>query len=299
MGKKAVLTGFSGSSNRISDAVPMQHNRIVTAALIGGLTIGAASTGYVIAQFVAYPGHNDASQYQGVADPSTVYPGSPSPATGQASPADPSTPQDPATSMPSMPVMPSMPSPPSAAAGDGNTFADPSLAEFIAQKAGTGLAGRAPQNVPVSQVSALSELVPAGASIDTRADTITFDTAAVSFTVVAIAPGKPDMTFTVAGLTNPTIIVPVGARVTVRFINNDTDEAHGWLVTGNKPPFDFGQPATPAIAGAYAGVIGDPTAAGDGANIISFTASATGSYDYICPMPGHAQMGMHGSFIVR
>jgi rusticyanin len=186
-----------------------------------------------------------------------------------------------------------------AARGGGSTFTDSSLAQFIAQKAGTGLAGRAPQNVPVSQVKALSEQVPAGASIDTRTRTITFHAATVSFTVVAIAPGQPDMSFTVAGLTNPTIIVPAGARVTVRFINNDTDEAHGWLITDHTPPFDFGQPATPVIAGAYAGVVGDPTGAGDGANTVNFTASPAGSYDYICPMPGHAQMGMHGSFIVR
>jgi plastocyanin len=47
------------------------------------------------------------------------------------------------------------------------------------------------------------------------------------------------------------------------------------------------------------GVIGDPTAAGDGANTVSFTVSGPGGYEYICPMPGHAQMGMHGSFTVR
>jgi rusticyanin len=176
---------------------------------------------------------------------------------------------------------------------------DPSLAQFIAQRAGTRLAGKAPQSVPPSQVKALSDQDPPGASADSRTNTITFYTTVASITVVAIAPGMPDMTFTVAGLTNPTIIVPRGTRVTVRFINNDTDEAHGWLITGNGPPFAFGQPATPSIAGAYAGVIGDPTAAGDGASIISFTATDAGSYEYICPMPGHAQMGMHGPFIVR
>ena len=224
----------------------MKRNRILVTALAGGLTIGAASTGFVIAQFVSYSATR------------------PAPATPAA----------------------------------GGTFSDPSLADFIARQAGTGLAGRAPQSVPVSQVRALSGQAPAGASIDARTRAIIFRTAAVSFTVVAIAPGAPDMTFTVAGLTDPAIIVPRGARVTVRFINNDTDEAHGWLITGSGPPFDFGQPATPAIPGAYAGVIGDPTAAGDGANTITFTASGTGSYQYICPMPGHAQMGMHGSFTV-
>ena len=247
----------------------MQRNRIVTAALVGGLTIGAVSTGYVIAQFASYSGHNYGSQYRHAAN---GYPGSTAP---------------PSQGMPQ------------ATPYSGTAFSDQPLAQFIARQAGTGLAGKAPQNVPVSQAKELSEQEPAGASVDTRAGTITFHASAVSFTVVAIAPGKPDMTFTVAGLTNPAIIVPRGARVTVRFINNDTDEAHGWLITDNKPPFEFGQPDTPAIAGAFSGVVGDPTAAGDGANTISFTAGSAGSYEYICPMPGHAQVGMHGSFIVR
>jgi rusticyanin len=260
--------------------LPMQRNHIVAAALAGGLTIGAASTGYVIAQFVPNSGHNDARQYQNAGNGSAGDAPSPPPQTSSASPMSPS---------------------PPAAPGSGSPFpfSDSSLADFIAQKAGTELAGRAPQNVPLSQVRALSEQQPSGASIDTRTDTITFSAATAAFTVVAVAPGMPDMTFTIAGLTDPAIIVPAGAQVTVRFVNNDTDEAHGWLITGNKPPFEFGQPSTPAIAGAFAGVIGDPTAAGDGANTITFTASNAGSYDYICPMPGHAQMGMHGSFTVQ
>jgi rusticyanin len=268
----------------------MKRNLIVMTALAGGLTFGGASAGYVIAQAISNSGHNYASQYQDAENGYKSYTPPPSRRTSGAFPAASSTSMNPSAPMPSSP-----PAPP----GGGSTFSDPSLAQFIAQKAGAGLAGRAPQNVPRSQVKALSDQDPAGASIDTLTDTITFRATTVSLTVVAIAPGKPDMTFTVAGLTNPAIIVPRGTRVTVRFINNDTDEAHGWLITGNRPPFEFGQPATPAIAGAYAGVIGDPTSAGDGANTSSFTASDPGSYEYICPMPGHAQMGMHGSFTVR
>lgn len=270
----------------------MHPNRILTTVLAGGIAIGAASTGYVIAEFTSASGHY-ASQYQPAANRDTGNTAPPSQAASGASPAAPSA--------PSSPMAPSsaMPSSSPAGQGSGSTFDDPSLAQFIAQKAGTRLAGKAPQNVPLSRVKALSAQVPAGASIDPRTDTITFHTTTVSFTVVAIAPGKPDMTFTIAGLTNPAITVPQGAQVTVRFINSDTDEAHGWLITGSGPPFGFGQPAAPAIAGAYAGVIGDPTAAGDGANTITFTAGDAGSYDYICPMPGHAQMGMHGSFTVR
>lgn len=292
MTDEALPAGFSGSSTRTGDAVPMPPNRILTTVLAGGIAIGAASTGYVIAQFTSASGHY-ASQYQPAAN---GYPGqtaSPSQRASGASPAAPSA--------PSSPMAPSaaMPSPSLAGPGSDSAFDDPSLARFIAQKAGTGLAGKAPQNVPLSQVKALSAQVPAGASIDPRTDTITFHTTSASFTVVAIAPGKPDMTFTIAGLTDPAIIVAQGAQVTVRFINNDTDEAHGWLITGSEPPFGFGQPDRPAITGAFTGVIGDPTAAGDGANTITFTAGGTGSYQYICPMPGHAQMGMHGSFTVR
>lgn len=242
----------------------MQRNLIVTTALLAGLTVGAGSIGYVISQATA------ASPAPGMSG------------MRMAAPAAPST-----SAVPAAPT------------GPGYVYSNSSLAQFIAQHAGTRLAGEAPLSVPVSQVGALSGLVPAGASIDTAAGTITFHATTVSFTVVAIAPGKPDMTFTIAGLTNPTIIVPQGAHVTVRFVNNDTDEAHGWLITDDKPPFQFGQPATPAIAGASVSVIGDPTAAGDGANTIGFTASGTGDFTYVCPMPGHAQMGMHGSFIVR
>jgi rusticyanin len=259
----------------------MQRNHVIRAAVASGTIVGAVSVGYLVADLTSSGGQPAAGQHQASASVSPA--STSSPAAGTPAP---------------MPPMPSMPSGPDASPADPSGFSDASLAQFIAQKAGTGLAGRAPQNVPLSQVRALSEQDPAGASVDSQTRTITFYTASVSFTVVAIAPGQPDMTFTVAGLANPTVIVPAGARVTVRFINNDTDEAHGWLVTASQAPFQFGQPSTPAIGGAFAGVIGDPTAAGDGASTITFTAGPAGSYRYICPMPGHAQMGMAGSFTV-
>ena len=173
------------------------------------------------------------------------------------------------------------------------------LAQSIGKAAGTRLQGTAPQTVSTGRARTLGDQVPAGASVDTAAKRITFAAGPVSLVIVAVPPGGPDMTFRIAGLTNPTIVVPRGARVTVEFINADQDEAHGWLVTNQQPPFTFGQSRAPAINGAYAGVIGDPTAAGDGASSITFRASTAGTYRYICPMPGHAQMGMHGTLIVR
>jgi plastocyanin len=177
-------------------------------------------------------------------------------------------------------------------------FSSPSLAQSIARRVGTALAGRAPQALSLAQTLALSNQVPAGAVIDKAANRIVFTVQSVSFTVVAVPPGGPDMTFRVAGLTDPALVVPRDARVTVQFINGDSDEAHGWMVVSEQPPFSFGQPKAPSIRGAFSGLIGDPTASGQGASTVTFHAGPDGGYQYICPMPGHAQMGMHGAFIV-
>jgi plastocyanin len=50
-----------------------------------------------------------------------------------------------------------------------------------------------------------------------------------------------------------------------------------------------------------------PAAAGPGATwsagvhegTLSFTATTPGAYRYLCPVPGHAQKGMAGTFTVR
>ena len=199
----------------------------------------------------------------------------------------------------------------------GMDSADASLAEYIGKQAGTHLAGQAPMTVSPAHAKALGNQLPRRAQVDACADRITFTTASVSFVVVAVPPSNPDMTFRTAGLVNPTIVVPRHAQVNVEFINADNDEAHAWLVTtaqspfsfrAGQPPFGFGHGSSQftfgsdrslAFAGAFAAPIGDPTAAGDGAEVMTFTANTAGTYSYLCPMPGHAEMGMYGTFIVR
>src|SRR5271157_152985 len=183
--------------------------------------------------------------------------------------------------------------------GGSSGFSSSSLAQSIGQQVGTAMAGLAPQTVSLAQTRTLGNQVPAGASVDRASNTITFTASSVSFTVVAVPPGGPDMTFRVVGLTDPAIVVPQDAQVTVQFINGDNDEAHAWMIVGEQPPFSFNQGKTPAISGAFSGLIGDPTANGQGASTVTFQAGPAGTYQYICPVPGHAQMGMHGAFIVR
>jgi rusticyanin len=183
--------------------------------------------------------------------------------------------------------------------GSGSGFSSPSLAQSIGRKIGTKLAGQAPLTVTASQILALGNQVPAGATISKSAKKIIFSGTSVSFTVESVPSNNPDMTFRIAGLIDPTIVVPDGARVSVEFINADSDQAHGWLITSEHAPFNFGQSNDPTIPNAASGLIGDPTPAGHGAIMFAFQAGPPGTYSYICPMPGHAQMGMHGTFVVR
>lgn len=172
------------------------------------------------------------------------------------------------------------------------------LSTFIGTQVGTRLAGNAPMYVSADQVRVLGDAVPVGASVDACANRITFTGADVSFVVEAVPPNDPDMTFRVAGLVDPTLVVSRGATVTVEFINADTDQAHGWVVTGGRPPFTFHPDAGPAFPGAAAAVIGDPVGGRQGARTVSFDADTVGDYHYLCPMPGHAEMGMQGTFTV-
>lgn len=174
-------------------------------------------------------------------------------------------------------------------------YSNNQLANSIAKQTGTQLASDSPMYVPASRALALASAVPPGAR--EAGNTITFTSRRVSFTVAAVLPGGPDMTFRIGGLVNPSLVIPAYATVTVEFINADTDEAHGWEVTSTGPPFPF-QIGQPALPGAFARGLGDPTSAGDGAETITFTAGRGGRYQYVCPMPGHAQMGMHGSLTV-
>lgn len=56
--------------------------------------------------------------------------------------------------------------------------------------------------------------------------------------------------------------------------------------------------AAPSFPGAALWFLGSP---GDGmrAGTLAFTAAAPGSYQYLCPVPGHARAGMAGALTVR
>jgi rusticyanin len=165
--------------------------------------------------------------------------------------------------------------------------------------------GRLWANAPgprVSPASAarLGSQIPAGSEVNRAARTITFTTPTVHLVVLA-SPAMPGEFFRIAGLTNPTVIMPAGAHVSAELINADNDMAHGLVVTtGNaRSSWMPMMTASPAFPGSALWFLGNPTAAGMHSGALRFTASIPGTYHYLCPVPGHAQEGMIGTIIVR
>ena len=56
--------------------------------------------------------------------------------------------------------------------------------------------------------------------------------------------------------------------------------------------------ASPAFARAAFCSWGDPASVGIRTGNPSFTASSSGAYPYLCPVPSHAQKGMIGTDVV-
>ena len=154
--------------------------------------------------------------------------------------------------------------------------------------------------VSAAQATVLGSQVPAGASIDRAASTITFTTTTVRLTILASPSGGPDETFRAAGLTNPHIIVPAGAQVSIQIINADPGTAHGLVITGGDATASWMpmMTARPAFTGSALWFLGNPTSAGLHEGTFTFTATTPGTYHYLCPVPGHAQQGMTGTFTV-
>ena len=154
----------------------------------------------------------------------------------------------------------------------------------------------------VSQAAAarLGNAIPAGATVNRAARQITFSGTSARITVVASPAGGPDETFRIAGLVNPAITVKAGTRVSMQVINADPDTAHGLVIASGSGAASWMpmMTASPAFSGSALWFLGNPTAAGMHQATLSFTASTPGHYSYLCPVPGHAQKGMTGSFTV-
>lgn len=154
--------------------------------------------------------------------------------------------------------------------------------------------------VSPAQAAVLGGEIPAGAHVSRAARTITFTTTRVRLAVLASPAKGPDETFQIAGLVNPTLVIPAGAHVSIKVVNADPDTAHGLVITASSDIRSWMpmMTARPAFAGSALWFLGNPTRAGMHAGALSFTATMPGTYRYLCAVPGHAQKGMAGTLIV-
>jgi rusticyanin len=152
-----------------------------------------------------------------------------------------------------------------------------------------------------AQAATLGRQIPAGATVSSDRHRIIFSGTSVRLVVLASPGGGPGETFRIAGMVNPAITVKAGASVSIEVINADPDTAHGLVITAGQARSSSMPMMTtrPAFPGAAMWFLGNPTSAGMHAATLSFTASTPGTYRYLCPVPGHAQEGMTGTFTVN
>lgn len=160
-------------------------------------------------------------------------------------------------------------------------------------------------NAGLLSVGALHALVDAGdvgAVIDRTADTVRYTTTSVTLVALASPDNKPNMTWDIDGLTNPTITVPAGAHITVQLVNADWGYMHGFELTTTPPPYPF--MTMMGIANEFLVMPLPERTSKDLAGARFYTRSdsfrpAGGTYYYLCPVPGHAQQGMYGRLVVQ
>lgn len=141
-----------------------------------------------------------------------------------------------------------------------------------------------------------------GATIDRSANTVSYHTSSVTLVALASPDNKPNMTLEIDGLVNPAITIPAGARLTVDLVNTDWGYMHGFEITTTKPPYPF--MSMMAITNDFLIMPVPQRTTKDLATARFYERAATvsltsGTYHYLCPMPGHAQHGMHGRLIVQ
>lgn len=165
---------------------------------------------------------------------------------------------------------------------------------------GAAVGGNLARNVSKVQALALGDKIPSDATVSRKAKRITFHTKTVRLAVLASPEGQPDETFRIAGMVNPSIVVPRGANVTIQLVNADMGMRHDFVVTAGQPPFPYMamMAAPPAFPGSASPVLAASSTSGMQSITITFKADSPGSYTYLCTYPGHAQRGMYGMLIV-
>lgn len=149
-----------------------------------------------------------------------------------------------------------------------------------------------PKTLSAPQMAAADQTATQGvASADRK--TLTFRQKTVRL-VVRSGPANDMLSYRIAGLRNPTLIVPVGATLKALFINTDDDMTHNLRFTVQGPSF---KGAVKSV-----GTANLPHRSGTTYRAEEVTLRLpihAGTFTYFCTVPGHAPGGMYGTLIAR
>ncbi|MEM4057641.1 MAG: sulfocyanin-like copper-binding protein [Thermoplasmata archaeon] len=160
----------------------------------------------------------------------------------------------------------------------------------------------APKIVTNQELASYS--IPSNAIIEKNNNTIEFNNSNVFLLIEGGPMNAPTMySFEIYGLYNPTILVPVGSHVTILFVNVDTDQPHNVAISRYLPQYGEMMSSEMMVPYAFAGsgcpVLEPLNSQNHYSYEFSFNANVAGNFYYLCEVPGHAENGMYGSFIVH
>ncbi len=177
------------------------------------------------------------------------------------------------------------------------TFLLPWKSQDPGRYVGWLFAGAPGPKVSWAAARSMADKAPMGARVYASDNRLSFASRQVRLVAVAL----PHHSFRIAGMSDPTVVVPAGATVHLELVNDDAASAHG-LVVVPEGAVSWWTPMAhiaPAFPGASLWFLGDTTRAGSHVANISFRASAPGSYVYLDPVPGSAEAGMAGALLVQ
>lgn len=157
---------------------------------------------------------------------------------------------------------------------------------------GITLAGAQMKTLSASQVAAADKTATSGL-VSAGKKTLTFRQKTVRL-VVDSGPANDMLSYRIAGLRNPTLIVPAGATIKALFVNTDDDMMHNLRFTVQKPPFKG-----PVKSAGTANLPYKSETAYHAEDLTMRVPTRAGTYTYLCTVPSHAAGGMYGTLIVR
>jgi rusticyanin len=161
-----------------------------------------------------------------------------------------------------------------------------------APSTGFKVAGVQSKSLSVAAAAAVDKTeTPGLVSADRK--TLTFRQKTVRL-VVHSGPASDMLSYRIAGLRNPTLIVSAGTTLKALFINMDDDMTHNLRFTVQKPPFN----GSVKSAGT-ANLSHKSMTAYHAEDLTMRMPTHAGTYTYLCTIPGHAPGGMYGTLIVR